>query len=468
MSSQGLYQTPLDASKPEIRLLEVIADNGKILCKLHTVTFSDELHFAALSYVWGTGADRVNIEIDGIQTPVSKSLADALKHVQKYWQYEFPDRDQSKFRIWVDAVCINQADEVERTEQVKLMRAIYSSADMVLGWLGAEDQEKTLAGITTITALGSAFRAASWDMEKLLDLQWLKDIGLAEEPRCDKFWNSLDYLGTLPYWRRVWILQENVLASTLIYITPRVAIEYRTLMNVVTMFDSLSQKLARRKAHKPDFIPSHIWMKFCAPEGTGFIQLRNMLRFDWAKSMYLEKDREKPDEVNLDVFLMEYGGTLLATDPRDHIYGLLGLSSTPIEPDYTKSVSEVYIDYCRAVLGSQEQAAKRDICFLRDSGSGVFENALSLPSWAPQFPSRASGIPTLMFGEKLRLHKIVSDIPAPTIEASTLRLSGIRLQTLKRVGGHPELKNVQKGDDLVDSLALGTILSGDEDAEIGI
>ncbi|EWZ31042.1 hypothetical protein FOCG_08157 [Fusarium oxysporum f. sp. radicis-lycopersici 26381] len=451
MSTKDLYQTPLDTSKPEIRLLEIVEDNGVVSCKLHTVTFSKQLRFAALSYVWGSAADRVNINIDGVGVPVSKSLARALKEARGYWQYEFPHRDQSKFRIWVDAVCINQADAAERTEQVMLMRDIYSSADLVLGWLGSEEDDKILTAITTIMVLSKAFRGAKWEVDNLMNLEWLRTCGLTKEPECDKFWASLDDLALLPYWRRVWILQENVLASTLFYIAPRVCIEYRSLMNVCRMFDILSLKLTEKQVTKPNFVPSHIWMKFCPPRGTGFIHLRNIIRFDVAKIMYKDKTTKSQEErQRTAVQLSAFGGTLEATDPKDHIYGLLGLSSLPLSPDYTKSVRDVYVDYCKAVLETIGNSGRREVQFLRDAGSGVFEDPLRLPSWAPQFPSRATDNPTLMFDGEFELTRIVPNIPRPNIADAKLHLFGVKLQTLKKVGGNPEIRNLQKGGDLAD------------------
>ncbi|KAI1035565.1 hypothetical protein LB504_005987 [Fusarium proliferatum] len=451
MSTQDPYQTPLDTSKPEIRLLEVVEDKDAVSCKLHTVTFSKQLRFAALSYVWGSAPDRVNINIDGVEVPVSKSLAHALKEVRGYWRYEFPDRDQSKFRIWVDAVCINQADAAERTEQVKLMGDIYSSADLVLGWLGSEESDKILTAVTIIMVLNRAFRAAKWDVDNLMDLEWLRSCGLTKEPECDKFWASLDDLALLPYWRRVWILQENVLASTLFYIAPRVCIEYSSLMNACRMFEILSLELTQKQATKPSFVPSHIWMKFCPPKGTGFIQLRNIFRFDIAKTMYKESLTESREEQQRNpVQLSVFGGTLEATDPKDHIYGLLGLSSLPLSPDYTKSVRDVYIDYCKAVLDIIGKSDKRELQFLRDAGSGVFQDPLGLPSWAPQFPSRATDNPTLIFDGEFNLASLDPEMQRPTISDAKLHLCGVKLQTLKRVGGNPKIQNLQKGGSLAD------------------
>jgi len=45
--------------------------------------------------------------------------------------------------LWVDAICINQSDENERSSQVNLMSTIYRAARRVLVWLGKEDQFTT-------------------------------------------------------------------------------------------------------------------------------------------------------------------------------------------------------------------------------------------------------------------------------------------------------------------------------------
>jgi len=42
----------------------------------------------------------------------------------------------SKRILWVDAICINQDDPTERSQQVTLMRDIYRNASNILAWLG--------------------------------------------------------------------------------------------------------------------------------------------------------------------------------------------------------------------------------------------------------------------------------------------------------------------------------------------
>ena len=41
--------------------------------------------------------------------------------------------------LWIDAICIIQADLEERTSQVRLMRDVYQTADTAISWLGQKD-----------------------------------------------------------------------------------------------------------------------------------------------------------------------------------------------------------------------------------------------------------------------------------------------------------------------------------------
>jgi hypothetical protein len=55
------------------------------------------------------------------------SLRKALTHIRDA---------QSTRTIWIDALCIDQKNEQEKSEQVQQMREIYAKAHRVVTWLG--------------------------------------------------------------------------------------------------------------------------------------------------------------------------------------------------------------------------------------------------------------------------------------------------------------------------------------------
>ena len=137
MNSKSLY-SPLNESLLEIRPLEIVSapDDGKIQCKLSVVSLKTNPAFTALSYVWGDAKITKEILLDGQTVQVTSNLAGALEYVKQHWCRAFVGRDPVEFRLWVDAVCINQAHTKERSSQVQLMRSIYSGAELVISWLG--------------------------------------------------------------------------------------------------------------------------------------------------------------------------------------------------------------------------------------------------------------------------------------------------------------------------------------------
>lgn len=44
--------------------------------------------------------------------------------------------------IWIDAICINQADPVEKSEQVWQMQEVYRRTSRVIVWLGYDNDAK--------------------------------------------------------------------------------------------------------------------------------------------------------------------------------------------------------------------------------------------------------------------------------------------------------------------------------------
>jgi hypothetical protein len=132
-----IYQ-PLDESKHEIRLLKLLPDDGNARsfhCTLSTTSLrswpgrpSPWAAYTALSYCWESQSSSRTITLNGVKFSITKNLKSALK---EFWK-------RGIVTLWVDALCINQADENERGHQILRMRDIYSNARETLAWLGPD------------------------------------------------------------------------------------------------------------------------------------------------------------------------------------------------------------------------------------------------------------------------------------------------------------------------------------------
>src|SRR2546429_478553 len=107
----------LDSSTDSIRLLSLLpyqkeAKPSKpadtVRCEVISVTFASIPKYEALSYTWGEEADTQTIELNHRRFSVRKNLYDALYHLRN---------DKKERVIWVDAICINQNDNDERSCQ---------------------------------------------------------------------------------------------------------------------------------------------------------------------------------------------------------------------------------------------------------------------------------------------------------------------------------------------------------------
>lgn len=168
--------------------------------------------YHALSYMWGDETDFRDIVIDGRTLSIRKNLYDFLAVAQKA-------PELSELSFWIDAVCINQRDLEERSEQVKSMDRIYAKAEGVVVWLGVEDVsiEQTIKTVRTYKQLHpNELRDNSRtnaDYEVLRQEQTVLKLFTAVCEKAGKFgvcefWNSMYKLYGLQYWRRAWILQE--------------------------------------------------------------------------------------------------------------------------------------------------------------------------------------------------------------------------------------------------------------------
>lgn len=116
--------------KSWIRLLSLQAGNlqDEIVCDMQVVALDTEPQYDALSYCWGSSELIASITVNGrAGFKVTPNLAAALRRV----------RYANEVRIlWVDAICIDQANLGEKSIHVHNMDFIYSKAQEVCIYFG--------------------------------------------------------------------------------------------------------------------------------------------------------------------------------------------------------------------------------------------------------------------------------------------------------------------------------------------
>jgi hypothetical protein len=138
MATPSIYNsTPLSLDDKSIRVLVLEPSrrsSDALVCNLEVVSLEypteDRLpSFHALSYVWGDyNSPKDTLMCGTFQLPITRNCRDALRAVRSFYK--------APVTIWVDAICINQGDVVEKEHQIRLMSDIYTCADVVDIWLG--------------------------------------------------------------------------------------------------------------------------------------------------------------------------------------------------------------------------------------------------------------------------------------------------------------------------------------------
>jgi len=309
-----LYEdTPLhiDAST-NIRLLEIIQaddETAPIACTLRVIALQKSPKYTALSYVWGPPTPARDILVNGKPSTVRENLWNFLHQAR---------RDRRTCAFWIDAICIDQDSDPERTHQVSMMGKIYSEAELVIAWLGTATKY-----------------SAQWE-RAMKTIPAFKDDEQGKFKRWYKVYGPsiMDLLDS-PYWSRVWIMQEYNLARQIILQCG----PHKTTGELVSLlFDSwyMYSKYHRIKK-RPGFQMSL---------AIGVIH-------DYLKLL-------KGDNFAVFVAITyRFSRRRLCADRRDRVYALLGLcdsqklGETPITPDYSRPILELYAQLVRMVLNDE-------------------------------------------------------------------------------------------------------------------
>lgn len=149
-----------------------------------------------------------------------------------------------------------------------------------------------------------------------------------------------------------------------------------------------------------------------------------------------------------------------ATDARDHVYGLLGLTGMNVIPDYTRTTQEVIFDYVRAIIKSNT-ASDSALCFL-DTASKGLHNTTEISDLPSRSPSR-SNYKLCRADRPCHATRGVfqgDDILEPRIEGHSLFTGGCRIQQIKRFIAIPVVNAPGRAEgetwcDILENLAKG-------------
>ncbi|RDW91026.1 hypothetical protein BP5796_02191 [Coleophoma crateriformis] len=295
---------PLHGNAGEIRLIELLPGDewSPIECILRIVALpindtgktGAEPVYSAVSYTWGSIDRRRSVKLDGKSMSVRENLWMALFYLRS--------RTDS-LTLWIDALCINQSDVIERNDQVGRMGEIYGRAQQVILWLGKPTDE-------SYHAL-NFFRSLTTSEQKEAE-----QIGSGDQK--SKILQSSFDVCQRPYWRRLWVIQELVRATNIII---RCGTE-------LISWDDLCSGL--------DFIKLHT-IEEVLPQNA----LQRVLDLASLRKLYHQSGCEL-------IQLLACSATAECLDPRDKIYGLLGLANDCKDEgfvaDYNKSIWELYYD----------------------------------------------------------------------------------------------------------------------------
>jgi len=189
------YKT-LASTISEIRLITLLPGepDSRICCEIKHASLNDAPQFEALSYEWGSRSNPRRISVHGHRISVTENLHAALNNLR------YPRKSRT---LWVDALCINQDNILERNDQVRLMARIYSTAHRVVAWVGTEAQGGDDA-IALIEDIRDHFQL-DLDHPVHFSPHGFRAIGFDPDT---KNWSALLQLFQSTYFTRVWVIQE--------------------------------------------------------------------------------------------------------------------------------------------------------------------------------------------------------------------------------------------------------------------
>ncbi|KAE9373061.1 hypothetical protein N431DRAFT_557268 [Stipitochalara longipes BDJ] len=240
-------------SDSKTRSIEPRKQKPIIACELVDTTPLSRVDgtYHALSYCAGSPNNVSSILINGIFFNAFANLEHAIECTLDFWTPKNPGKD---LLLWVDQICINQDDQVERSSQVRMMQDIYRRSQAAIICISTpqptsfhrynapipdppEEAKWLQYGVHPrgqSPSVLSPFRDI--DLFVREKIQSNNAEALADLPMC---FDSLCTFLSSPWWSRAWVYQEFIMAPRAYFVFKTDTVEIVSWAELSLMFEGV-------------------------------------------------------------------------------------------------------------------------------------------------------------------------------------------------------------------------------------
>ena len=381
----------------EIRLLRIdtrSAMHGRMEYSLVITSLNDPMlsfyRYSTLSYDWGqTFPDGSHLDdiiiCNGSPLKVTKNLSQALFRIRETRQNSDESLGTGAMYLWVDSICINQADPAERNRQVELMADIYARCHDMIVWLGEHSEDaidwlKTSASLFPNMDVSARYQSGHNSLQSWINTSDGGEIVLSAmlealigDPCVEAPCFSL--------LRRGLLLELHSRGRRSIYID----VMLQALEQAEPTWRAAYSELTKRAWFRRKWVIQEVAQTSEKPRE--FLLADKVFGFeDMVEPIlgYSLVDTASPlvaiiSNRSLQENLAQYRNTECSS-PHDHIYALLGLNNDAfwVNVDYNCNVNDLYVSIAKFYVSIGNYEAILALATIKKS-------ALGMPSWVPDW-----------------------------------------------------------------------------------
>jgi len=321
----------LDVAKKEIRLFDLRVGllDEPLVGTLRRASILHPCRYEALSWSWGPNQQYPDLStftvMDFEPIQIRSNLAVALRTLRCA---------TSTRPLWIDAICIDQSQASfglqEKEQEIQVMADIFRSAERVLIWLGPEMGliSRALATLKKLANPKTSHPETLFAIQEAQEEPWKRPDRSFESRvgECTML-QWLVWISHFPYWRRPWVVQEVSLTSSAAIVCGKQYLDFQDLVRAYERMRQLEPELTELD---PNVYPAlnnieqslglfGDCRRSCADDGHTYTDIQ-LTPSDHATFV------PRQDLAAFAKLSTTCRGQLSA-DPRDKIYGLLGLGS---------------------------------------------------------------------------------------------------------------------------------------------